>query len=90
VIVDMQFPCHSTPRPLPPQVPMRGTHASTLRPPARQVNVGRGTPSYAGKTGQSKRLPSFAGCTTRNSRGPAARLRVFRLQQRGTLLGRLE
>ena len=30
---------------------MGGTHASTLRQPARQVNVGRGTPSYAGKNG---------------------------------------
>ena len=53
---------------------MRGTHSFTVRQPTWQVNVGRGTLSYAGKRGQSKLLPFFVGCTTRNSEGPPARL----------------
>jgi hypothetical protein len=47
VIVDMQFPCHSTPRPLPPQVPMRGTHEATCQ--AGQCRSGH--PQLCGEDG---------------------------------------
>ena len=67
VIVDMQFPCHSTPRPW--WGPMPGTRRSfQCAEPAVDSTVGAtcqfrsGYFRYAGKRGQSKRLPSFVGC----------------------------
>ena len=65
VIVDVQFPCHSTPRPW--WDPMPGTRRSfQCAEPAVDSTVGAtcqfrsGYVRYAGKRGQSKRLPSFA------------------------------
>src|SRR4051812_21170855 len=54
VIVDVQFPCRWPPS---PGAGSNARNPFTVRQPTWQVNVGRGTLSYAGKRGQSKLLP---------------------------------